>query len=68
MLSKVVRGAHGVTFGMRELAFNNLMVPALFMQQGLSHAAKPVTGHLFFRVPHAAQRCQYGVFAHRPPS
>ena len=42
VLSEVVGRAHGVALGVRELALDSLMVPALFVQQGGRHAAEAV--------------------------
>jgi len=43
VLGEVVRGTDAVAFGVRQLALDDLMVPAVFVQQG-GQAAKDDAG------------------------
>ena len=66
MLREIVCRAYGIPFRVRQLTFNGLMVPTLFMQKGGGHAPKPVPCHFFLGVPHSPKSGQYRVFAHWP--
>jgi hypothetical protein len=68
VLCEVVGCADRVALCMCKLALDDLMVPALFVQQRRRHAPKAVAGHLIFRLAHAPERRQYGVLAHEPLS
>ena len=65
VLSEIVGCADGIAFGVGELTFDDLVVPALFVQQRRGHAAEAMTGHLIFWVAHPAQGGEHCVLAHR---
>jgi hypothetical protein len=66
MFGKIVRRADGVALRVRQLSFDRVMIPALFVQEGRRHAPEAVAGHLLLRVTHAPERGQNGVLAHGP--
>src|SRR3972149_1226046 len=64
VFSVVVGGAYIVTFGVCQLAFYGVPVPALFVEQGGRHASETVTGHVAYRVAKPTKPRVDGVLAH----
>ena len=65
MLRIVIRRPNLIPFRVRKLPLDRIRVPSLLVEQRRRHAAKPVSGHLFVRVPKPPQRSVDGVVAHR---
>jgi len=64
-LRPVVRGSHLVPLRVGELQFDEIGMPALFVEQRRCHGSESVTGHFVVGVAQPPQRRVHGVLAHR---
>ena len=64
-LSAIVGSTYLITLGMCKLQLNQIRVPALLIEAGLSERAESMPCHLRAAIAHAAKRRVNGVIAHR---